>query len=140
MLERLGLARIFDRQIPLLGHAYTLLVVMVGWVFFRSDSIHGAFDYLKMMAGFGFVGEMEFYPDMYLNREVLLALVLAVFGAMPLRPLVATAIAQVTLVGHNVKATYIFPLINISYLGMVFLVSASYLAAGTYNPFIYFRF
>src|SRR4029450_4278801 len=36
---------------PLWRHAYTMLVVMIGWVFFRADTLPGAVAFLRAMAG-----------------------------------------------------------------------------------------
>src|SRR5262249_12990538 len=38
---------------PIWPHAYTLLVVMIGWVFFRAETLGGAVSFLAAMAGFG---------------------------------------------------------------------------------------
>ena len=49
IVERLGLGRWLERGPVLLQHGYTLLAVGVGWVLFRSDSIHQALSILGKM-------------------------------------------------------------------------------------------
>ncbi|MBK9616900.1 MAG: MBOAT family protein [Uliginosibacterium sp.] len=39
VLERMGLSALLEKLPRLLRHAYTLIVVIVGWVFFRSESL-----------------------------------------------------------------------------------------------------
>src|SRR4029077_2862253 len=39
VLERAFLGKLLERLPGLVRHAYTLLVVMVGWVFFRADTL-----------------------------------------------------------------------------------------------------
>src|SRR5438876_3261876 len=51
VLERLGLGAAVKRLRPPLRHAYLLLVVMVGWVFFREESLRGALSFLAAMVG-----------------------------------------------------------------------------------------
>lgn len=48
VLERLGLSRILEKS-RILSHIYTLLVVGVGWVFFRAGDMGAAFGYVKRM-------------------------------------------------------------------------------------------
>ncbi|MBC8505859.1 MAG: MBOAT family protein [Chloroflexi bacterium] len=141
VLERLGLAKFFDNNAPWLGHVYTLAVVTIGWVFFKSEDLHGALAYLKIMAGFGLGVGIEYHVSLYLTQEVALILILAVLGALPLKSFIKIARSKLNLTGIQVgQSSYALPIMDISYLTMVFLVSMSYLAAGTYNPFIYFRF
>src|SRR4051812_1626918 len=51
VMERIGLARAVRRMWTPLRHVYLLLVVMIGWVFFRADTLAGAVAFLKAMAG-----------------------------------------------------------------------------------------
>ena len=52
VVERLGLASAVKRLWAPLRHAYLLLVVMVGWVFFRADTLPDAVAFLRAMFGF----------------------------------------------------------------------------------------
>lgn len=141
VLERFGLATFFDKKARWLGHAYALLVVAICWVFFRSENLYGALVYLNAMAGFAQGTGFEYRVGLYLNQEVVLVLVLAILGATPLKSFLNTLYIMQGWAGvRHAQSANIFALINITYLALVFLVSVSYLAAGTYNPFIYFRF
>ena len=51
VVERLGLAGRVMRLWRPLRHAYVLLVVMIGWVFFRADTLPAAIGFLKAMGG-----------------------------------------------------------------------------------------
>ena len=48
-----GWAGCSSHSVPPHAHLYTLVVVAVGWVFFRADSLRQAADFLRAMAGFG---------------------------------------------------------------------------------------
>jgi alginate O-acetyltransferase complex protein AlgI len=51
VLERAGLA-LTIKQLPApLRHAYLILVVMIGWVFFRAESVFAALGFLNALAG-----------------------------------------------------------------------------------------
>lgn len=49
VLERLGLKKVLDRLPPILANAYLLLVVLFGWVLFRSPSIEFALTFIRNM-------------------------------------------------------------------------------------------
>src|SRR6202008_2450791 len=51
VMEGVGLAGAIRRRCPPVRHAYLLLVVMTGWVFFRAETLTGAIAFLKAMAG-----------------------------------------------------------------------------------------
>ena len=64
-------------------HAYTMLVVMVGWVFFRADTLGGAIAFLKAMAGLSPAAPTPFGVQWYLTPELWLALAAGVVGSTP---------------------------------------------------------
>ena len=110
---------------------YALLVVLVGWVFFRAGTFAGAMTYLSAMSGQS--GPTAVPPMYYLSIEVQIALAVAVLLAT--RPLQsqldrfspAGALSALRLPAMALQAA-------------VLALSLLYVAAGTYNPFIYFRF
>ena len=50
VIERIASNR-GDRGTPIRSHLYTMLVVMIGWVFFRAETLPDAVAFLKAMAG-----------------------------------------------------------------------------------------
>jgi alginate O-acetyltransferase complex protein AlgI len=50
-LERLGLEKVLKKLWRPFQHLYVLIIVMIGWVFFRADSFDYSFDYLQVMFG-----------------------------------------------------------------------------------------
>ncbi len=113
----------------MLGHAYLVLVVMVGWVFFRADTFGQAIGFLKAMAGFGASSPPPLDVRWYLDRETVLAIVAGAIGSTP----------WVAETGRSIEVSA--PAIARSLtVGALFAASALFIAAHTYNPFIYFRF
>jgi alginate O-acetyltransferase complex protein AlgI len=111
-------------------HSYTLLVVMIGWVFFRADTLPGAIAYLKAMAGLGLAMPTTFAVQWYLTPELRLALAAGVIGSMPWLPALAREREQ----------SWTFGLVSTAALVALLAASVMQMAARTYNPFIYFRF
>ncbi len=124
-------------------HAYALLVVLTGWVLFRAETLSQAGAFLAAMAGFSHGGGLEYHPSLYLNAKLVAAFTVAVIGATPLLPALSRwcenclqrlhnywkLAAEVLLTGGRVMA-----------LALLLVLCAMQMAAGTYNPFIYFRF
>ncbi len=119
-----------------LRHAYLLLVVMVGWVFFRADTLTGALVYLRAMAGLGPALPTPFAPSFYLTPELVLALAAGIIGSMPIWPLIERPKA----VSPGAGRAWMADAVAAAALAIVFGASLLQVAAGTYSPFIYFRF
>jgi alginate O-acetyltransferase complex protein AlgI len=151
VIERLGVADRVERMWKPLRHAYLLLVVMVGWVFFRADTLPGALAFLRSMAGFGATQPTSYEVTWYLTPEVGLALVAGAIAATPIVPAIATTLSR-PLIGRSKGGADVQQAGQIARLawlpsaaataGLLLLLAASVMlsAARTYNPFIYFRF
>lgn len=111
-------------------HVYTLLVVMVGWVFFRADTLPGAIAFLKAMAGLSPAVPTPFTVQWYLTPELWLALAAGVVGSMPWVPALA----------RDRESSWTLDLASTAALVALLAASIMQMAARTYNPFIYFRF
>jgi alginate O-acetyltransferase complex protein AlgI len=145
VLERIFLRARETPRRDLVGHAYTLLVAMVGWVFFRAETLPRAMQHLGAMFGLGLGDGVEVRPALYLNSLVWLVLAAGAIGSVPWLPalsswrerLVARRLAR----GQGAGLFDLgLELSSIAGLVAVFVASAMMLSAGTYNPFIYFRF
>jgi alginate O-acetyltransferase complex protein AlgI len=137
VLERAGFGRILAR-VPLLGHVYALAAVMLGWVLFRCDTLAHAGTFYAALAGHA-AGNPALHPlAEWLDPLTLCALALGVVFAMPVAPALARARVRLADAGGAIGAVALS--LDVASLGVLFLAAASFLAAGTYNPFIYFRF
>jgi alginate O-acetyltransferase complex protein AlgI len=143
VLERAGLDGFLLRLPRFLAHVYTLLIVMIGWVFFRSDSLGYAVDYLQAMAGFGATSTISDNAGFYLNREFLVVSVFAVIFSTPVWLNLEKWLEEADCKTNNALSSVGRHLLQTStaiyVLGLGFLCLL-YINAGTYNPFIYFRF
>jgi alginate O-acetyltransferase complex protein AlgI len=117
---------------PVWPHIYTLLVVMIGWVFFRAETLPGAIAFFRAMAGLTDAAPTVYTVAWYLTPELWLALVAGAIGSAPWVPAVAARIDD----GGNWSVA----LLNTAALMTLLVLSIMSMAARTYNPFIYFRF
>jgi alginate O-acetyltransferase complex protein AlgI len=137
VIERAGFGRVLAR-VPALAHVYALAAVMLGWVLFRCDTLAHAGAYYAALAGRA-AGDPALRPvEEWLDPLTLATLVLAVVFAMPVGPWLARLRTRLVATGPRTAAGVLSA--DVAGLGLLLLAAASFLAAGTYNPFIYFRF
>ena len=108
-------------------HIYTLLVVLIGFVFFRADSMHQGAAWIKtMFTGFGSNTAAMSLALEQLTPLYLVTVAVGIVACCPVKMLVkkGRAYEAVTAAGSLV----------------LLLLCMLSLASGTYNPFIYFRF
>ena len=140
VLERLGLGDAIARVWKPVRHAYLLLVVMVGWVFFRADSLPGALAFLNAMAGARATAPSTYTIGWYLTPELWIALVAGVIGSMPVVPALAAWRDRAAENGGAGGFAALSAPLNTAALMALLVASVMQIAARTYNPFIYFRF
>lgn len=114
---------------------YTLLVVLIGFVIFRADTMTQAFSYLAAM----FTGGQGSAADLagvitFLTPWFLCVLAVACVTSFPLFPAAGERLCR-SRTGARVYT-------GVSYAAslLLFALCVLSLAADTYNPFIYFRF
>ena len=115
-----------------LAQAWTLLVVMVGWVFFRADSVPHALSFLRTMAGLqpAVAAPHAWQADFTASSAAALAIGVLIATVRPGRA-APRATAALGRLGAPLRAAALAGALLLCVLNM---------AAGTYNPFIYFRF
>lgn len=122
-------------KIPFFKHVYTLLVVNTAWVIFRADDLYQAGRFFMNMLGLNNNG---FYSDLavMLLRENWVFLVLGIIFSMP----VARRMNELLYKNPDSKINKIYTVLYPIGMLLLLIVSVSYLASGSYNPFIYFNF
>ncbi len=109
------------------GHIYVILVVMIGFVFFRADNMAQGFCWIReMFSGLHFGNEA-----MRLWLSLMTPVHLAAFAA----GILTAAPLKVQLLKNRILQKLSWPSAI-----LVLLLCMMNLAGGTYNPFIYFRF
>ena len=135
ILERVGWEARLARLWPPLQHAYAMLAVALGWVFFREDTLPGALAYLRVLGGGGVSvrtagSSLTEYLDFGLACTLLVGLVCT-------GPVLAWIERRRASGG---PAAVVFDYAGVAALYAVFADCILSLSGGAYNPFIYFRF
>jgi alginate O-acetyltransferase complex protein AlgI len=136
VIERLGLSDLLARLPRVIGHLYTLVMVMLGWVLFRADSVSHAWEYWCAMFGLQPLDGPAHPWQMYGTNSTLLAL--AVGFALAILPAFKSAAEQRD--GQSAGKRLMHTVVKPAALALGFALCVLSLASDTYNPFIYFRF
>jgi len=132
ILDRLFLIKLLSKFGKLGSILFTFFITIIGWVFFRSNSIVVASSYLKKM----FSLSSSNYT-LLLNKEFVFTMFLAVFFSFFTLP-TAGQIVQNNLFDPKPSVKLFATLSLVSILLIVVLAGA--IVSTDFNPFIYFRF
>lgn len=143
ILERLPPGRYFLKIIPTpIKHLYVLLVVTVGWVFFRAETFSYALGYLRSMITFSTPAMYNSQLFLSINNEFYVALFIAVICSTPVCNVLGKHLESVeghmSTTGMLLRFTRSFG--TVCFLGFVLLYSIASLMGGSYSPFLYSRF
>ncbi len=142
IIERVGLRKWLERRL-ILRHIYALLVVMVGWVFFKSNTFTAAGEFLGRMAFVGDNSSAFFTMKQCVTRTLVIAVAAGVIGSMPVATWMGMAIDRAGATARGGRRWLVDLTAGFAELAAmvaIFLASTALAASNTYNPFIYFRF
>ena len=125
--EKYIFSNLIDRMPKWLRHVFTLIIVIIGWVFFSSATFADAGTYLRSMFGFGaglFDGQTKYI--LLSNLFPFAVMSCSALGVFRKFPKIQSSSLRLSVQAIGYAAVFI--------LCIVFLVSE------TYNPFLYFRF
>ena len=136
ILERIWLGKILEKIWQPISFLYTIVVVIIGWVFFRADNLTSALNYLGAMFGNN-NSELIYDYKMFLFNKHYIVIFLGILFSMPIYINVKEALS------NTIKKAKQRTLLRYSYnvfLIALFIFSISFVASDSYNPFIYYRF
>jgi alginate O-acetyltransferase complex protein AlgI len=114
---------------------------MVGWVFFRADTLPQALQFLAALAGASRSQPSPYALAWFLTPELCLALVAGVIGSAPLVPALARWRERIAAArAPGALLPWALDAASTAALLLLFVTALMQVAARSYNPFIYFRF
>ena len=142
VLERTRFGELQAKLPRPLRHLYMIFVVMMGWVIFRANTFTAAGDFLHALFGLGHVPYAQSLAS-YTTNQVVWAIGSGILFSGPLWDWLRTVCARL----GQAFPTACRPVVQIAGSALeiilivaLLLISSAWLASGTYNPFIYFRF
>ena len=131
MIEKYLIGGLLEKCPNIIKHIYTLLIVIISWVLFRSVSIKEILDTLSSMFfinGFGNIKYLEYVQ--IIQVKYIIVFIVGIIASAPIKNLFLTRIE------NNPKFQYLGDVL----LVLVLLLSLLMILSGSYSPFIYFRF
>lgn len=117
----------------LVKHIYTICVFVFGWILFRSETFGGMAVILKSMFGL-----MPVTPETNVlwidcSYKLLISMFIGILCAYPIVPYIRTKLYK----NFNESVLYAIEWLWLTVLGLFAML---FVAGGSYNPFLYFRF
>lgn len=132
ILDRIFLIRLFKRTGKVPRIAFTFVIVLIGWVFFRSESLTESFVFLKGMFIYR-PSESETWLE---NFFIFILLIAALFSFSGITRIGRSA----ELIIYKEKNSIISHSIFFGLSFVFLIICTSYITSSGFNPFIYFRF
>lgn len=131
IIERLFLKKILDKNpIKIINWIYMMLMVIIGCVYFRSENILQANEFIKQMFYFT-TSENNILT--FLSMKVIILFMTAI---------ICTGFLQRAMknIYIRIKDKFTMEIFDFSLQGFILIYSIFMIISGTYNPFIYFQF
>ena len=120
------------------GSFYTIPMIFICMVIFRTETLPDAGNYLKALVNLNTNINPALNPGLFANPEVFLMIIAGLIGSVPFVPWLNE---KLDILEQKAGIIYIIRQTGTIVILMAILLACSMkLAAGTYNPFIYFRF
>lgn len=135
-IEKAFLDKLLKNVSQIFRHIYLVLIVMIGWVFFRSENIAQSSEFIQVLFGIGSNPICNNSFVMYINESGYI-IILAIIFATPIIPKLKSILKSKT--KKLVESNFIYGLHSTFLVSLMFIVVVI-LINSTYNPFLYFRF
>ncbi len=132
IIERYILKDLVEKVPDRLRVCITFLLVVLGWVLFRANSLNAAVEYYSILFGFGDNPLVDSNLDLFIYEYGIMFLI-AMFATTPF------AKNLVTKVFTNKDST-LFMVCEFAFLIGIMYICTTSLVASNFNPFIYFNF
>lgn len=130
LLEKFVLASLLEKVPTVLKQIGTVLLVVIGWVFFFSPGLGAAFRWLGCMFGIGGNGFIDDAAKYYLSSSAII-LVISALGAYPLA----------TKLGNLVLKKPKWPVyVTVAWFALLIFLCIAGMMVSTYSSFLYFQF
>ena len=137
ILERGKFGELLKKVPTILQRIYTMLVVLVGWVFFRANNFKLALKYIKGMFKVDFTKVNQIYG--VIDKEYMFFIIIGIIFSTPLIKKL-NSLFNSKIKTENNLIIVITEGMWIAILMSMFIISILYITGSNFNPFIYFRF
>ena len=135
-LEKALLQRLLNRVPRFFRHVYLILIVIIGWIFFRSENLNQAIDFIKVLFGIGSNEIINSAFLIYINDSWLIIVLGILLSTTALKKILGFIKSN----GDRLLENSIVYLLHGTSLTVLMFIIVLFLVNSTYNPFLYFRF
>lgn len=143
-IERMGLGAKLSKLPAILQHAYVLLIVMIGWVIFRSETLNQAMWFLRVMFLDFSAHSQPHALELYINNLLAVVIPIALLACTPVFSILwkRPEELQATTGQNPIAFVKVFanPVIRLALVWICLAGTLAELTAGAYSPFLYYRF
>ncbi|RDY23939.1 MBOAT family protein [Romboutsia maritimum] len=135
-IEKAFLGKLLSKSPRIFRHMYLVLIVMIGWVFFRAENIIQATEFIKVLSG---INQNPLCNSAFLNYAndsggiVILAIILST-------PIISKIKKLIKLKNQKIVESNIIYFMHSTLIMSLMFIIVIMLINSTYNPFLYFRF
>ena len=129
IIEKFILKSLLNKLPTFIKWIYSIVLIMIGWVFFASPDLSFALDYINIMfnGGYTFIDATSYY---YLRTNFVLFIIL-ILSSTPILKYIFIWIKK-----QKEGGILLALIIQIA----IIIIATAYLINASYNPFLYFRF
>ncbi len=143
VIERVGFNKILKKVPSVFQHFYLLFIVLIGWVFFRADTLFQSTHFIKIMLGISQIKADYKTIAEFFTPDFIIILIVGILSS-------TTIFLKLNALGKHFENILserlliffkgLYRLLYVCGVIFLFILSLSYMASDSYNPFIYFRF
>ncbi len=128
IIEKTFMLKLLKKVPAFVGHIYSLLLIVLGWVLFYFEDMAEMFEFLgRMFGSSGFV-----------MRGSIVSTVISYIPLLVAAALISTPLF--TFIYHKIKSKPVLCVLDNAGCILALLLCVSALASSAYNPFLYFKF
>ncbi|MEG1834737.1 MAG: MBOAT family O-acyltransferase [Oscillospiraceae bacterium] len=135
MIEKIYLKDFLEKIPSFFSHLYTIIVFLIGWVFFYFDDMSKLKYFFSAAFGFenGFISLTE--RTIIVNYAVLL--IVGIIACLPIADKIKMVLRKFSV---NLGGKIFADILTVAFVFFALFVSTAALVGSSFNPFLYFRF
>lgn len=128
VIEKIYVGKVIKKMPVFLQHLYTVILLLISWTIFAIEDMGHLWEYLRVMFGMSKVPGWDTFSTYNVQNYGMILLCCALASTPVLK------------IGYRKLSQKLQMTLTVVLLVAALFICTAYLVAGTYNPFLYFRF
>lgn len=130
LIEKFLLKEFLNKH-KIIGHIYTLFLVVISFIIFNADSLGYIVNFMRSLFGFNKLPFINAETIYYL-KSYMIILIISFIAATPIPKNIVNKLKN--------KFKILFDILEIIFILLLLLIVTAFLIDASFNPFLYFRF